>query len=244
MLNQCFSFLTILLLTISCSTTSNLSLSQDRDYEYKVFNNSAKNKYGNIKLFTGETLYEKEIYLSEDRLRITSVNSDSIKYLNIKSVKNISFKNHLSGAFQGFMFGFFSTGLIGMLMSIGSEWQGYAFIVTGTFGAIVGSTVGLIKGNEIKYKFVSLNNKRISAPHPIYPDTIFIKRGKSYPCYITDLNETLIKIKSGLNLSQTSSSIERIERIVLDRNGTIYQSNGGFKLDINSIKAFLKKRIR
>ncbi len=74
-----------------------------------------------------------------------------------------------------------------------------------------------------------------------YKDTLFLTDGRSYPCLITDINDSKIWIVY-LNNTNESIILQAVKRISLEEHGTVYLSDSGFKTDINLIQDFVHKR--
>lgn len=74
-----------------------------------------------------------------------------------------------------------------------------------------------------------------------YPDTLVMLNGKTFPCYITDFNESAVKFIYANNVPELTV-LYSVQRIVLAENGTVYQSDSGFLMDLDSIEAYLNIR--
>jgi hypothetical protein len=73
-----------------------------------------------------------------------------------------------------------------------------------------------------------------------YPDTLLLKNGKTYPCFITELDKNSIKIKYNNGLSSTF--IYSVDRLILENRGLVYENEKGFLADESQISEFISAR--
>lgn len=75
-----------------------------------------------------------------------------------------------------------------------------------------------------------------------YPDTIFLKDGRAYPCLITEAGES--KIDFIYANEQTESIILlAIDKISLQDLGEIYSKDGGYKIESSRIEDYIVERM-
>ena len=74
-----------------------------------------------------------------------------------------------------------------------------------------------------------------------YPDTVVTTNGKSFPCRITQLTDSVIKLTYGKN-STVSIGLNGVKRIWLDTLGPVYTSQSGFTADRKKIDDHILKR--
>ncbi len=74
-----------------------------------------------------------------------------------------------------------------------------------------------------------------------YPDTVVTANGKSFPCRITLLTDSFIKLSYGKN-STSSIGLDGVKRIHLDSLGQVYNPKSGFTVDREKIDNLILKR--
>ena len=75
----------------------------------------------------------------------------------------------------------------------------------------------------------------------VYPDTVVTIKGKKFPCLITSLNESGIKLEYGIN-SKSSLGVNGLKKIHFGSLGNIYEKETGFRVSIEEIEALIEKR--
>ncbi|GEM_PF-2734192 len=74
-----------------------------------------------------------------------------------------------------------------------------------------------------------------------YPDTVITVKGKAYPCLITALNQSTVKLKYGKTFT-SSLGLNGIDKIHFAALGIIYELKSGFKVDIEKVQKIINKR--
>ncbi|NOX88940.1 MAG: hypothetical protein GXO77_07930 [Calditrichaeota bacterium] len=74
-----------------------------------------------------------------------------------------------------------------------------------------------------------------------YPDTMYYKSGKIFPCFVLELNKDLVKAVYGNEITG-SAGFPLIDKVVIDGMGVVYRSKTGFTTKIDSIANYLKTR--
>ena len=74
-----------------------------------------------------------------------------------------------------------------------------------------------------------------------YKDTLHLSQGKSYPCLITNLNESNVQVVYSNNRNE-SLILKAVKSIYLEEHGIIY-SNDGFTKDVGLLSDFIEKRM-
>ena len=92
----------------------------------------------------------------------------------------------------------------------------------------------------MKTLFVLLLSFLTYAQSP-YPDTLFLKNGRTYPCVITNINNEKVDVTYSTDIIHIVF-LPLVQRISLEEFGTIYSSASGFLKDLDSIKAYIDKR--
>ncbi len=75
-----------------------------------------------------------------------------------------------------------------------------------------------------------------------YPDTLFLKDGRTFPCQVTQINESRATVTYSKDIIRVVF-IPAVQRISLEECGTIYSSTSGFVEDLDSINAYIDKRL-
>lgn len=76
-----------------------------------------------------------------------------------------------------------------------------------------------------------------------YPDTLFLKNGRSFPCLLRNMNESRVEVNYSNDIIQIVF-LPLLQRISLEEYGTIYSSPSGFVKNIDFIKTFVEKRFK
>jgi hypothetical protein len=94
----------------------------------------------------------------------------------------------------------------------------------------------------MKFLVVFFFSVAVLAQNP-YPDTLFLTDGRSYPCLITNINDTKARLIY-LNKAEESVILQSVKKISLEEHGIIYLSGKGFTFDINQIQNFIENRLK
>ncbi len=78
------------------------------------------------------------------------------------------------------------------------------------------------------------------AQNPILPDTLVLKTGKVYPCLVTDINESVVRVIYRNN-RRSASGMKQIEQIMMDKMGVVYQADRGFLISPDSVETYLAR---
>ncbi len=81
----------------------------------------------------------------------------------------------------------------------------------------------------------------IFAQNPDYPDTLFLKSAKDYPCLVNGINSNIVRIIYQDNV-ESSTALKMVEKIHIGPMGSIYTAETGFSATLDSIEEFLMKR--
>jgi hypothetical protein len=74
-----------------------------------------------------------------------------------------------------------------------------------------------------------------------YPDTLFLKDGRTFPCLLTQINESRVEVFYSNDIIRVVF-LPSVQRISLEEFGTVYSSASGFVKDLDSIQAYIDKR--
>ena len=74
-----------------------------------------------------------------------------------------------------------------------------------------------------------------------YPDTLFLNDGRTFPCQVTQINESRVTVTYSKDIIRVVF-LPSVQRISLEELGTIYSSTSGFVKDPDSIQAYIDKR--
>jgi len=82
----------------------------------------------------------------------------------------------------------------------------------------------------------------LAAQNITYPDTVVLKSGRIYPCYVTQLNENKIQIEYGKRSARSVSGIANVKRIILGDKGLVFREDTGFLLDTKALADWVDDR--
>ena len=74
-----------------------------------------------------------------------------------------------------------------------------------------------------------------------YPDTLFLNDGRTFPCLLTQINESRVEVTYSKDIIRVVF-IPSVQRISLEEHGIIYSSTSGFVKGLDSLQAYIDKR--
>ena len=153
----------LLIFLLSACTRNKFLLRQNVDSRaINELNYLGKTKEGSLKFNSGKIIRVKKLkVLPNDSLQYKPANSENIRMVGLSEIRNIDFKDHWVGIFDGSLFGFLG-GIVGGCLYVDkdNDMAGYLVAAAGAGGLLTGAIIGGIIGSKIKYRIKS-KTKRI-----------------------------------------------------------------------------------
>jgi len=220
-----------------CSTTFMISSPEkDESQSFSEFNEFSSGRQGTVFFLSDTSLNAQDISAGPDSTSLVVLETYEKKVVATTQIKEIVFKNHGLGAFEGFGLGLLSGGAVGVLSAViavgsphGLEGLAYIYLpaIGGALGSLVGVGVGANSGHTSRYVFAGSTHE---FPEPAVSNMVTVQKSSTK----TDA----VYLKSGLVVRGTikdvviekpfsKALVRYVRRGTIDRAGIVVRLQEG-----------------